>query len=180
MLLAGDELGRSQGGNNNAYCLDDETSWLDWAGADSELLEFASRIVELRRSHPVFRRRGWFGDLPTHDPAPEIAWLRPDGDVMKNEDWDSAETASLAVFLNGEALPHPDARGERVRDASFYWLLNADPDTVAFTLPGELYGRSWVVELDSARPERAGSRALAARSTLEVPARASVLLRREH
>ncbi len=179
MLLAGDELGRTQHGNNNAYCLDDERTWVDWSAADPELLAFARRVVALRRDHPVFRRRGWFGDLPTQDPAPEIAWLRPDGDVMKDEDWDSAATASLAVFLNGEALPHPDARGERVRDASFYWLLNADPEPVAFTLPGEPYGRSWEVELDSARPERAGSRVLAARSTLEVAARSSVLLRRE-
>jgi glycogen operon protein len=178
LLLGGDELGRTQGGNNNAYCIDGALTWLDWASADAELLAFARHVVDLRRSHPVFRRRGWFGDLPSSDPAPEIAWLRPDGSPMQEADWTSGACAALGVFLNGDALPHPDARGERVRDASFAWLLNPGPEPVAFTLPAEPFGRAWTVELDTSESLQPESQTFGRGAKLEAAPCSCLLLRR--
>jgi glycogen operon protein len=178
LLLGGDELGRTQGGNNNAYCIDGALTWLDWASADAELLAFARHVVDLRRSHPVFRRRGWFGDLPSSDPAPEIAWLRPDGSPMQEADWTSGACAALGVFLNGDALPHPDARGERVRDASFAWLLNPGSEPVAFTLPAEPFGRAWTVELDTSESLQPESQTFGRGAKLEAAPCSCLLLRR--
>jgi len=179
MLLGGDELGRTQGGNNNAYCLDDERTWVDWPGADAELLVFARKLVELRRNHPVFRRRGWFGDFPATGPAPEIAWLRADAEPMSQSDWTSGASAALGVFLNGDALPHPDARGERVRDDSFYWILNPGAEPVPFTLPPALFGRAWLIELDTSNWLRPESQTFGAGAKLDAPAHSSMLLRRQ-
>jgi glycogen operon protein len=177
MLVAGDELGRTQQGNNNAYCLDGELTWLDWEHADRELAAFVTGLIALRRTHPVFRRRGWFGDsLGCGD---EIAWFRPDGERMRDEDWQRSEAASLAVFLNGDAIPQPDGRGERVRDASFYWILNAEPRAVHFTLPPESFGTAWLVELDTEGGLLADASAHGPGAKLEIGARSTVLLRCE-
>jgi isoamylase len=178
MLLGGDALGRTQQGNNNAYCLDDERTWVDWAASDTDLLAFTRQVVELRRKHPVFRRRGWFGDRPSSDPAPEIAWFRADGESMKDEDWTSGASAVLGVFLNGDALPHPDARGERVRDDSFYWFLNPSDAPVTFRPPGAPFGRSWAIELDTAEAPGAEAPGVVAGAKLTAAPHSTVLLRR--
>src|SRR5690606_18141306 len=117
MLLHGDEIGRTQQGNNNVYCQDHELSWMDWEHADTELLDFVRQLARLRRHHPVLRRRGWFQGRPirphSKGPAlPDIAWLTPDGTEMLDEDWDEAKSASLQVFLNGAGITVPDERGE--------------------------------------------------------------------
>ena len=179
MLLAGDELGRTQAGNNNAYCVDGPVTWLDWRHADAELVEFVRGLVELRRTHPVFRRRGWFGDTRAEFGPVEIAWFRPDGAEMSEPDWHAEAAGALAVFLNGDAIPYPNARGERVTDASFYWLLNAEPRPVVFTLPGAPFGTAWLVELDTEGALLADSSARGPGAKLELAPRSTVLLRRE-
>ncbi|MDX6335712.1 MAG: isoamylase [Streptosporangiaceae bacterium] len=153
MLLAGDELGRTQRGNNNAYCQDNETSWVDWdmAGDETSLLEFARGVAELRRNHPVFRRRRFFtgpADGATGRPG-DIAWFTPSGREMTDADWKTGYAKAMGVFLNGDAITEPDPRGERVRDETFLLLFSADSQPARFTLPAEDFGPSWEVVLDT-------------------------------
>jgi isoamylase len=117
MLLGGDELGRTQHGNNNAYCQDNPLSWHDWDAVDVELLEFARALVRLRREHPVFHRRRFFQGSPIRgSQLSDIAWLRPDGQPMNDDDWNVGYAKSLAVWLNGEGIPDPGVRGQRILD----------------------------------------------------------------
>jgi isoamylase len=153
MLLAGDELGRTQRGNNNAYCQDNETSWVDWQMAEDEssLLEFARGVAELRRNHPVFRRRRFFtgpADGAAGRPG-DIAWFTPSGREMTDADWKIGYAKAMGVFLNGEAITEPDPRGERVRDETFLLLFSADSQPAQFTLPAEDFGHNWEVVLDT-------------------------------
>jgi isoamylase len=153
MLLAGDELGRTQRGNNNAYCQDNETSWVDWHMAEDEisLLEFARGVAELRRNHPVFRRRRFFtgpADGAAGRPG-DIAWFTPSGREMTDADWKTGYAKAMGVFLNGDAITEPDPRGERVRDETFLLLFSADSQPARFTLPAEDFGRGWEVVLDT-------------------------------
>jgi glycogen operon protein len=156
MLLHGDELGRTQGGNNNAYCQDNEISWVDWDRArDFEVLtEFTARLVRLRRDHPVFRRRRFFQGRPVRGTNLEdIAWLTPAGAPMTDEQWTTGQAHALGIFLNGDGIPDPDRRGRRPRDDSFLLLINPTPAAVTFSVPDEHYGSSWTVILDTAAPE---------------------------
>ncbi len=125
MLLGGDELGRTQEGNNNAYCQDNETSWFDWERVDEELLSFVRDLIALRREHPVFRRRRWFHGRAIRG-TPDVGWAKPDGGEMADEDWDQGFACSLAIYLNGDAIPDHDDRGQPVADASFLLLLRAE------------------------------------------------------
>ena len=149
MLLGGDEIGRTQRGNNNAYCQDNETSWFDWECVDQGMLDFTTRLIRFRKDHPVFRRRRWFHGAPIRD-TPDIAWLRPDGVEMSDEDWTSGEPLTLGVFLNGQEIPTPDDRGQRVVDDSFLVLFNAREDEVEWHVPHEKFGRRWRVVIDTA------------------------------
>ncbi len=151
MLLGGDELGRTQGGNNNAYCQDNEVSWFDWDHVDRDLLEFTTRLIAFRRDHPVFRRRRWFLGARIHgEGVRDIAWFRPDGEMMTHEDWQKSFARSLGVFLNGEAIPSLDARGERVVDDSFYILFNAHFEPIVFRIPSHpTWEGRWVKVLDT-------------------------------
>jgi isoamylase len=157
MLLAGDEIGRTQGGNNNAYCQDNEISWVDWsrAAAERDLLAFTHKLGRLRRRHPVFRRRRFFtgaftggGDRTTTD----IAWLTPAGDEMTEADWRASYAKSVAVFLNGAAITEPDPRGDPVTDMKFLLLFNAGAEPITFTLPEAKLGADWEVVIDTASP----------------------------
>ncbi|MFN2539095.1 MAG: glycogen debranching protein GlgX, partial [Mycobacteriales bacterium] len=147
MLLHGDELGRTQRGNNNAYSQDNELSWVDWERArDFEVLTtFVAKLAQLRREHPVFRRRRFF------DGRHDIGWYTPRGEAMSDDDWDTEFARSLSVFLNGEAIREPDARGEPVTDEQFLLLINGHSEAVVFVLP-DVPGESWDVELDTAAP----------------------------
>jgi isoamylase len=152
MLLAGDELGRTQRGNNNAYCQDNEISWVDWEAASEHagLLEFTCALIALRRDHPVFRRRRFFsgrGDRPGHR---DISWLTPAGTEMTVNDWRTGYAKSLAVLLNGDAITEPGSQGEVISDLSFLLLFNAGDDPVRFTLPGPEVAESWQVLVDTA------------------------------
>jgi len=156
MLAHGDELGRTQQGNNNVYCQDSPLAWMDWdlAETNADLVEFTSRAIALRTEHPVFRRRRFFAGRPIRsgEEARDIAWLTPAGDEMTPADWDSGFGKSLTVFLNGDGIPYKDPRGERVTDDSFLLCFNAHYEDLEFTLPDGNYGAEWTVELDTNTP----------------------------
>jgi glycogen operon protein len=178
MLLHGDELGRTQQGNNNTYCQDDGLSWVDWESADAALQEFTRRLIRLRAEHPVFRRARWFrGRHPEGRAATDIEWFTPGGERMSDEDWHSGFAKSLGIFLNGEGVASFDAEGGRSVDESFYVLANAHFESLAFRLPSVEWGRAWVKILDTATGFETGE---AARyepgAELTVEARGLVLL----
>jgi glycogen operon protein len=157
MLSGGDEIGRTQRGNNNAYCQDNELSWYDWAAADVELLAFTKRLSALRAAHPVFRRRRFFEGARTMGSTLEdIGWFRPDGEPMHTDDWHVAHAKALAVFVNGNALgPHgPDL--ERPVDSSFVVMCNAASDSIVFTVPVGLGGSRWRIVFDTSEPTSTG------------------------
>jgi isoamylase len=160
MVLHGDELGRSQQGNNNVYCQDNELSWMDWDLEDwqQELLEFTRRVVRMRHEHPVFRRRRFFAGEVTRpgDAVADIAWFNSKGEHMAEGDWGDPSTRELMVFLNGDAIPEPGPRGEPVVDDSFVIAFNAGDRTIPFTIPDEVYGEGWTVVLDT-NDDTAGS-----------------------
>jgi isoamylase len=161
MLQAGDEMGRTQGGNNNAYCRDDETSWVDWALADwqRDLLEWARTLLALRRAHPVFRHRHYLEGRPAYEGGPkDLAWLRPDGHELEDRDWFASDTVTLGMYLSGDGLRSRTWEGQRVRDDSFLLVVHAGAAEVGFTLPGEPYGAAWLTVLDTAldRPPAPG------------------------
>jgi glycogen operon protein len=187
MLLSGDEMGRSQGGNNNAYCQDNQVSWQEWpsdglAAADQDLLQFTETLASLRRDHPVFRRRRFFRgsrDEPA-DATSDIVWLTPSGQEMTQQDWDAGYAQSLAVFLNGEAISEPDPRGGRIIDAKFLLLFNAHGEALTFTLPEASLAAGWEVVIDTATArvsEQGPGSVLMPKTEVEVCARAVIVLR---
>ncbi len=152
MILAGDEMGRTQGGNNNAYCQDNELSWVDWSCREEydDLLALTASLSAFRREHPVFHRRRWFFGRPLRGTGvSDIAWFAPDGTEMSDEDWNTGFAKSLAVFLNGDAIPDPDPRGERITDDSFLLCFNAHHEGLPFRIPDGKFGKGWVVVLDT-------------------------------
>jgi glycogen operon protein len=155
MLLGGDELGRTQRGNNNAYCQDSELSWFDWDHADGELLAFTRKLAALRRRHPGFRRRGWFHGRPvrrgSHAGLPDIAWFSPDGAEMTDEHWDSELSRSLQVFLDGHGIAVPDERGEPILDDTFLIVFHAAPEPRRIKLPEASWGKQWCRVFDTER-----------------------------
>jgi glycogen operon protein len=149
MLLGGDEIGRTQHGNNNAFAQDNELSWYDWEHADAAMLEFSQGLLTFRHAHPVFRRRRWFqGRRIFGKQLSDIAWFDPAGTTMDEEQWQTAWTRALALFLGGDDLGI-DQRGQEITDSSFYLMLNADAGAVTFTLPPERWGRQWRLVLDT-------------------------------
>jgi isoamylase len=182
MLLAGDELRNTQGGNNNAYCQDNALSWLDWEidARAARLLGFTKRLLDLRREHPVFRRAEFLtGEERLGSGTPDVWWFRPDGGGMTQDDWDRGDAFALGVILNGDEIPSPTARGEPISDESFIVLFNAWREPVTFLLPPERFGRGWIHELSTVEPERAANGdELAAGATCQVAARALYVLRR--
>jgi len=185
MLLHGDELGRTQGGNNNAYCQDNPIAWIDWADARDNwsLTEFAATVSKLRREHPVFRRRRFFQGDPTRGSESElgdIAWFTPAGEHMSGDDWQSGYARSVTVFLNGEAIAEPDKRGSAIKDDSFLLLFHAHSEDQAFTIPAEAYGERWEVVLDTAAPLIDDRPSVKAGEAVSVEARSILVLRRVH
>jgi glycogen operon protein len=153
MLLAGDEIGRTQHGNNNAYCQDSAISWLEWTldGDKQALLRFVRRMIHLRLQHPVFRRRRFFQGRPIRGGGvKDIAWLTPDGREMNDDQWDQDFARCLGVYLAGEALEETDLRGRPLRDDNFLLLLNAHHETIEFALPQFVPGALWQVLVDTA------------------------------
>lgn len=178
MLLGGDEIGRTQQGNNNAYCQDSPISWFDWESADLGLLEFTQRLIRYRFNHPVFRRRKWFQGRPIHGSGVEdIAWFTASGEQMNDEHWDGAHTASLGVLLNGATIPNPNPRGEPVTDDNFYVIINSHHEPLDFILPGESWGATWALELDTYRGWLDDIELFKAGDTVRVEARSLLVLR---
>ncbi len=180
MLSGGDEMGRTQHGNNNGYCQDNDTSWFDWDARDDELLEFTRELISFRMEHPVLRRRDWFMGKAIHGSGVEdIGWFTPDGVEMTEEDWDESFAKCLVLFLNGNAIPYPDHRGERVTDDSFLIFFNAHYEDVSFVIPGPQWGKRWMRVLDIARGgfmDEGGS--LGARDSILVEGRSLVVLKK--
>ena len=144
MLVAGDEMGRTQRGNNNAYCQDNEISWIDWKAADAGLLEFSKKLLNLRKSHPVFCRRRWFQGQPIKGSGvTDIAWFLPDGIEMQDHNWDEDFAKSLAVFLNGRGIKSRDNKGRKIIDDNFYIIFNAHYAGLDYKLPPAKYGIEW-------------------------------------
>jgi isoamylase len=150
MLVAGDEFGRTQQGNNNAYCQDNEISWLNWAGADNNLLAFTQRLIRLRKRHPIFRRRKWFRGKPVKGKGPEdIAWFLPEGGEMEDHNWDYDFARSLGIYLNGLGLHSVDPKGVPIKDDNFYLMFNAHSEPLAYRLPETLINKTWEIALDT-------------------------------
>jgi isoamylase len=185
MLCHGDELGRTQGGNNNAYCQDNEISWIDWDQARHQwiLLEFTQALIRLRAAHPVFRRRRYFHGRPirgTGSSLSDIAWFTPAGEEMTEWDWQVGFAKSLTVFLNGEAIGEPGPRGEQISDDSFLLLFNAHHGDLVFTVPAGDYGQAWEVVVDTAAPLIDDRPTLKAQAQVGVEARSLLVLRRTY
>ncbi len=197
MLLSGDELGRTQGGNNNGYCQDNELSWVHWPaepgtaaggktdrpGTGPSLDSFVRALIRLRADHPVFRRRRFFtGEAGRSRPdhLGDIRWLTPSAEEMTDEDWAAGFAKSLTVFLNGDAISEPDPRGERITDDSFLLMFNAAEHDLDFTVPAAGFGEQWIGELDTADPQPPPGAATAVKpgDTLTLASRSLRLLRR--
>ncbi|HEY8060873.1 MAG TPA: glycogen debranching protein GlgX [Acidimicrobiales bacterium] len=178
MLVAGDELGRTQGGNNNAYCQDNEVSWIDWDHVDRDLLAFVAGLIRLRRHHPVLRRRRFFQGRGIHGSEVEdIEWFTPAGEVMNDERWSASATRSLMVFLNGRGITEPGRRGERIEDDSFVLCVHAGSEPLEFTVPDARWGAGWMVEVDTRDWTLDGDRPLGPGDTLLLEGRSLALLR---
>jgi len=163
MISHGDELGRTQNGNNNGYAQDNETTWVHWDQVDHPLVEFTAALARLRRDHPTFRRGRFFNGRPVRReegmPVPDIAWLRPDGTQMQPEDWESGFGRAIGVFLNGRGIRERDRRGTEISDLHFFVLFNAGDEPLDFTIPRAAFGPQWEIVIDTAgMPEGDGTR----------------------
>jgi glycogen operon protein len=178
MIVAGDELGRTQKGNNNAYCQDNEISWIDWANADQELLAFTQQVIQLKKAHPSFCRRRWFQGQPIKgSEVHDIEWFLPEGGVMAENNWNEDFAKSLGVFLNGKGLHSVGLKGEKIIDDSFYVIFNAYHDELTYVLPGAVYAERWEKVLDTANGSQPNGEVYEAGASLIVSGRSVVLLR---
>jgi glycogen operon protein len=181
MLLGGDEIGRTQYGNNNGWCQDNEISWYDWELDERRevMLAFTRRLIEIRRDHPAFRRRRYLqGTEVKGSGLPDVWWFRPDGLKMARRDWQGG-TRSLGVFLNGDEIVEPGPHGDDISDDSFLLLINGEPDDRTFKLPNRRYGVRWTLELSTADPQaEPGSMTIDARTEVTVMGRSLLLLKR--
>ncbi|HCT9180950.1 TPA: glycogen debranching protein GlgX [Corynebacterium aurimucosum] len=185
MLCHGDELGRTQGGNNNVYCQDNEISWIDWSMLEQEkniaMHGFTKRLINIRKNHPVFRRQRFLAGGPFGSEVKDrdIAWLVPSGKLMTSEDWDFEFGKALMVYLNGNAITETTARGERITDDSFIMIFNAHHEDIEFTLPKKDLGASWRLIVDTSDsggyPDE--EKLIAAEGTIMVQPRSTLILR---
>jgi glycogen operon protein len=180
MLSHGDEMSRTQLGNNNAYCQDNELAWMPWR-SDEDLIGYVRMMALLRADHPVFRRRRFFQGRTQDDQLDgqrDIAWLTPDGEEMTDAHWNSGFARAVTVYFNGEAITEPDPRGQRVRDDSFLLLLNAYWETITFRVPHAGFGERWEIALDTAGEVPGEREPVKAGDEVEMIDRSLLLLRR--
>jgi glycogen operon protein len=182
MLLGGDEFGRTQHGNNNAWCQDNDLSWFHWDLEDwqRDLLSFTQRLIAVRRDHPTFRRSRFLeGRSAPGADLPDVWWMRPDGRRMTQRDWRRGDARAIGVFLNGDEIPALTPRGEPVTDDSFLLLFNGHYEPIEFKLPTRRFGARWRLVLSTAEPDvEDGSRSYPARAAVPVESRSIVVLRR--
>jgi glycogen operon protein len=182
MLLAGDEIGCTQKGNNNAYCQDNEISWRDWSlqKSNSELLDFARELIDFRHKHPVFRRRKWFQGRPIHGfGISDIGWFNEDGSEMTEKQWLVSYAKAMEIFLNGEGIVTPGPRGERIIDESFLLFFNAHYETIEFALPNVFQDREWEIVIDTNEPRFISpGKLIMGEQTVRVTDRSIMVLRR--
>jgi glycogen operon protein len=180
MLVHGDELGRTQLGNNNGYCQDSELTWINWESIDQPLVEFTAAVNALRAKHPTFRRSRFFDGRPVlrgeGERLPDIVWLDADGTTMKPEDWDSGFGRSVGMFLNGDGIQGKDVRGRRITDVNFLLYFNAHDDMVKFSLPSDEYAPAWDIIIDTAG-HNADTAPVKAGGHIPVDAKSLVVLR---
>ena len=183
MIAHGDEMARTQSGNNNVYCQDSPLSWINWNQLEEfdPLVKFTRRLLRIRANHPVFRRRRFLAGGPLGEDMKQrdIAWLVPSGKLMTQADWDFFFGKSLMVYLNGDAIAEPDSRGQRIVDDSFILCFNAHHESIEFTLPDKRFGQRWKLIVDTT--EDTGypltAEIIDADGTIEVPARSTMLLK---
>ena len=180
MMLIGDELGRTQKGNNNAYCQDNEISWINWETLDKELLAFTQKLIEFRKNHPVFRRKRWFEGRPLHgSELRDIEWFTLEGKPMTSEDWEKGYVKALGIFLNGKTIPNANPHGEPLVDDSFYIIFNVEANPLEFTLPSREWGEKWIKELDTAEGWIEDKSVYKPQDKLKVEGRSVVVLKNE-
>lgn len=152
MLQAGDEMGRTQQGNNNAYCQDNELSWIDWQKGDQELAAFTKNMIRLRKEHPTFSRKHWFQGKPIKGlGVADIAWFLADGNEMADEHWNEHYAKSLAIYMNGKSIQLVSPTGEKLVDGTFYVVFNASNDAIDFKLPDDSFASDWTKVLDTSQ-----------------------------
>jgi isoamylase len=180
MMLGGDELGRTQGGNNNVYAQDSELAWFDWDHTDTEFTEWCQRVIGFRCAHPAFRRRRWFQGRRIRG-IDDLAWFRPDGEEMNDEDWETGFARSVGVFFNGAAIASTNTYGERIVDDNFLLLFNAGADALEWGLPPKRWGARWAIDFDTADPRRGATKYAIARAgdTVHLEPRSMMVLRAE-
>jgi isoamylase len=177
MLLAGDEAGNTQNGNNNAYCQDNEISWIDWGKADKDLITFTSQLIAFRKSHPVFARKRWFQGRPVRKRGlADIGWFLPDGSEMEEDHWKDGFAKSLAIFLFGGGLNTVDQEGKPIVDDSFYIIFNAHFEPLEFKLPPDKYGKKWKKVWSTGDPTVENGKEFSAGETVKVDDRTILLL----
>jgi glycogen operon protein len=167
MIVGGDELGQTHLGNNNVYCQDNELSWYPWHDVDADFVRWCQRVIEFRRSHPVFRRRRWFQGRRIRG-IEDLAWFRPDGQEMTDDDWATGYARAVGVFVNGQSIPTTDAYGEKIVDDTFLLLFNAGHEPLTWNIPGPEWGRRWTVDLDTSNPRIGVRRNVAVRAEEEM------------
>ncbi|MDJ0355845.1 glycogen debranching protein GlgX [Paenarthrobacter sp. PH39-S1] len=181
MLLHGDELGRTQQGNNNTYCQDSELSWVHWDAVDKPLVEFTAAVNRLRADHPTFRRSRFFDGRPVlrgeGDKLQDIVWLNVDGREMLPDDWDSGFGRTIGVFFNGDSISGVDRRGHQITDVNFLLYFNAHDDVVELTLPSKDYAPKWDVVIDTAGVHADDAVTLGSSAKIAIEAKALMVLR---
>ncbi|MBV9098422.1 MAG: glycogen debranching protein GlgX, partial [Frankiaceae bacterium] len=177
MLRMGDELAHTQHGNNNAYCQDNELSWLDWSPSSTEMLDVVARLVALRRGHPVFRQRAFFEGHRLDDGVKDLAWFRADGGELGDADWSSPDLRTVGMYLSGRGIRTRGPRGERITDDSFLLLLHAGDNAEEVRLPGPPWASAYAIEFDTAQPALAPGGHVDVSATLTLPPRSALLLR---
>ena len=177
MILAGDELGRTQKGNNNAYCQDNEISWIDWDIDDraKEILNFTRRIIHMRKEHPVLRRRKFFQGKPIFGGFKDLMWLQADGSEMTKEAWNKARIRSIGMMLVGDAMDELNEHGERIADDTLLVLLNASHEPTRFSLPK--IGSQWQAVISTRKSSEVGETVESA-DDFKLEGRSAVVLRR--
>jgi len=180
MMVAGDEMGRTQKGNNNAYCQDNELSWVNWELDErgKTLLEFTAELSRLRREHPVLQRRRFFRGVHMWDSNfKDLAWFNPDGSELSKDDWSKPTTRALGFLLGGDAIGSPDPQGRRVVDDTFLVLMNPTPSATQFKLPAVEWGQDWERVVSTASPESHDEAKVPAGKAVSLPGRAILVMR---